>query len=283
MVAAEFKKLDNKDKDDAVALLSREVENNMLVLYNIGAFGLESDDNRLSGQYFGKRKGKRLVAIGALYDLGSMLFFAETDGALSGIGEYVVDLGISPHFIRGKRNQCALLLGEIGHRLGSYNIYPSELMALRRGELKDSDVSPGARPATMDDLEQIVDMALAMESEQFDGTTLMRAVMRELLSLYVESGTAFVLEEGGNITCKAEGRLAGGAGAQVGGVYTFPRLRGRGYATDVVRAVCLRLFEEVSIIALDVSEDNVSAAGVYHRIGFEKLDESLIATRKSGA
>jgi predicted GNAT family acetyltransferase len=283
MAVEDYMKLGEGDKDDAVTLLSREVENNMLMLYNISVFGLEPDETRLSGQYFGRRAGERLVAIGAMYDLGSMLFYAQSDRWLHGMGEHVVRNGISPHFIRGKRSQGVLLLSEIDGRLGDYNTYPSELMSLRNGALKDESSPSGSRPATMDDLEEIVDMAIEMEVEQFEGASLMRAVMRELLSLYVESGTAFVLEAGGRIVSKAEGRLAGGTGAQIGGVYTYPDERGKGFATDVVRAVCRRLFQEVPLIALDVSEDNTGAIDVYRRIGFEKKDESLIATRGSAS
>jgi len=278
-----FIELGDGDKEDAVALLSREVENNMLMLYNISVFGLEADETRLSGRYFGRRDGERLVAIGAMYDLGSMLFYSERDEWLRGMGEHVVENGISPHFIRGKRGQGHILLSEIDGRLGDYNLYPSELMALRNGTMKDEDTPPASRPATMDDLEDIVDMAIAMEVEQFEGASLLRVVMRELLALYVESGTAFVLEAHGRIVSKAEGRLAGGTGAQIGGVYTYPEERGKGYSTDVVRAVCRRLFQEVPLIALDVSEDNTSAIDVYHRIGFAKKDESLIATRGSAS
>lgn len=58
---------------------------------------------------------------------------------------------------------------------------------------------------------------------------------------------------------------------QLQGIWTPPALRGRGYATAALGAICDRLLETVPTLSLFVNDFNHDAIALYHRIGFEHV------------
>jgi predicted GNAT family acetyltransferase len=64
---------------------------------------------------------------------------------------------------------------------------------------------------------------------------------------------------------------------QVGGVYTPPEARGRGYARTAV-ALCLRAARERGVrrAILFTGEDNIPAIRAYRALGFERIGDFAI-------
>lgn len=72
----------------------------------------------------------------------------------------------------------------------------------------------------------------------------------------------------------------GGLDAALDEVYLRPGVRGRGIASEVVSAICKRLFEAgVQLIDLEVDRDNAAARRLYQRMGFEPRESYLIMHR----
>lgn len=61
----------------------------------------------------------------------------------------------------------------------------------------------------------------------------------------------------------------------IGGVYTRPDLRGRGYGTLATSAVTEEALRNSEVAALFVRSDNYSAVKVYEKIGYKKIGEKL--------
>jgi uncharacterized protein len=61
--------------------------------------------------------------------------------------------------------------------------------------------------------------------------------------------------------------------AQLQGIWTPPRLRGRGLATASLAAICDRLLEVSPTISLYVNDFNENAVALYRRVGFERVGE----------
>ncbi len=59
--------------------------------------------------------------------------------------------------------------------------------------------------------------------------------------------------------------------AQLQGIWTPPDLRGRGYATAALAAICDRLLETVPTLSLFVNDFNHDAVALYRRVGFEHV------------
>jgi uncharacterized protein len=59
-------------------------------------------------------------------------------------------------------------------------------------------------------------------------------------------------------------------GAQVGGTYVPPKLRGQGISTRAMRGVCHELLAEVPRVTLHVNEANIPAVRCYERAGFRR-------------
>jgi ribosomal protein S18 acetylase RimI-like enzyme len=84
-------------------------------------------------------------------------------------------------------------------------------------------------------------------------------------------GTFFGVRRDGQLVAAGGTHLYSGpeSVAAIGNVYSHRAHRGRGYATSVTAAITRRLLERgTRTIALNVRRDNLTAIGVYERLGF---------------
>lgn len=61
----------------------------------------------------------------------------------------------------------------------------------------------------------------------------------------------------------------------IGGVYTCPEQRGKGYATLATSAITEEALKKADAATLFVRSDNIPAKRVYEKIGYRKIDEKL--------
>lgn len=61
----------------------------------------------------------------------------------------------------------------------------------------------------------------------------------------------------------------------IGGVYTHPKHRNKGYATLATSAVTEEALRKAKAAALFVRSDNYSAIKVYEKISYKKIGEKL--------
>lgn len=253
-----------------LAFLSSEPEYNVVLMYNAQRFGMEEGELPLNGHYFGRRDSRGLAAAGAVYNLGSLFFYARGRQALHGMAAYLVESGLDPRFTHGPRNQVELILSQLS-RPGR----PEPKTMLSEWQLLCGRVAPGidtsvARPARIDDLPALVEMQQAMHRETFDSEGMDDVSLAGLLGVQVEKGGAFVREAAGMIVSKAEATFVKPHAALLGGVYTIPSHRGEGHCTACVAALCEHLLGEVEAVTLSVERENEAAYRAYRRMGFEK-------------
>jgi ribosomal protein S18 acetylase RimI-like enzyme len=253
-----------------------------VLVYNIGRFGMDEGGLPLNGHYFGRRDGSGLIAAGAVYNLGSLFFFAHGEQALEGLASYLLESGLRPWFTQGPRSQVELLLSEFADAGGPVpETMLSEYQVLRDRVAPGIDTA-GTRPARPDELETLVEMGQEMQSELFQTEGMDEASMADLLGLQIEIGGAFVREVDGAVVAKAEATPAVPHAALVGGVYTLPEHRGRGHSTACVAALCSRMLERVGAVALSVEPENEAAFRAYRRIGFRKVTDWMVVTFTAG-
>jgi GNAT superfamily N-acetyltransferase len=268
--------LGRKDRGAVVDLLSEATAGNVILLYNISVHGMEPGRSPFHGAYFGRRESSGLAAAEAVYNLGSMFFYSRTPGAIDGMADYVLGLGRLPDVLQGKAEHVDRLLEDSSARLRVEGKMSMELMALR-GPVAHGIPTYAARPSEPRDLGTLFDLQARLEKELFGEKVGEDMPGREILSRQVERGTAYLVEEGGTIVSKAEATVLPGVGGWIGGVYTLPERRGRGYSTACMAALCENALERAPVLALTADKDNYVSRGVYRRIGFEKVDDWILA------
>ncbi len=93
------------------------------------------------------------------------------------------------------------------------------------------------------------------------------------------AGVRAMIERGRWWVGEGDGRLCffctvgpqSGETAQLQGIWVPPELRGRGYATAALSAICSRLLEDVPTLSLYVNDFNAPAIALYRRVGFEHV------------
>jgi len=270
-----YRRLDNGDSDIVTSFLLRDPVMNVVLLANMERLGLEQGDTPLHGDYVGGWGEAGLQAVGALYNLGAFFFRAESPEAVSGMAGCIAATGRAPLYTAGTRGQVEVFLEELtGLATIAPELITSEYMVLR-GSVADAPPAGAARAATLDDLDVMVRMQSDFELEAFGKNVVEEGSLRRLLYYQVTEGAAVVVEESGHIVSKAEATVAGTHAALVGGVYTLPELRGRGYSTTCMAGLCEVLLDRVPAVGLNVFVGNHSARRVYEKTGFEVAEEWL--------
>jgi RimJ/RimL family protein N-acetyltransferase len=128
--------------------------------------------------------------------------------------------------------------------------------------------------ATLAELDELVPHSAAMIAGEVGGDP-QRATSE------FRTRTARIVDRGWWWRARVDGRLAfmcnvGSATpytAQLQGVWTPPGMRGRGYATRALAAICARLLAEHPSLCLYVNDFNAPAIALYERVGFERVGE----------
>lgn len=64
--------------------------------------------------------------------------------------------------------------------------------------------------------------------------------------------------------------------SQIGGVFTKPSMRSKGYSKEIVSEICSRIIKNNKIPTLFVDKTNIPAIKVYNSLGFEEYDDYMI-------
>jgi len=122
----------------------------------------------------------------------------------------------------------------------------------------------------------------AVETLGETDTPLLRVEMRNQVRHYTETGQMWVLEADGGPMAMTSFNAAIAEAVQVGGVYTPPELRRRGYARAVVAASLKAARKQGAPTAiLFTEEDNIPAQKAYISLGFNAIgDYALLLLRK---
>ena len=273
-----YVRLDDRNREETLAFISRRPELNIILLNNIQMFGMDQGESPFHGDYFGLRDDSGLIAVGVLFNLGSLFFYAVEDEAIEGMAEYLLDLGRVPSFMNGNASHMVKIVEGLRGGLDySFGSFLTDQMVLH-GPAREGVDTACARPSRMSDLASLAELQVALEEELFGRASMDDVSLRELLSWQVRKGAASVAEHEGVVVSKAEATLLKGTGAHVGGVYTKPAFRGQGFGTACMGDLCSRVLGEVDLVALSVDKDDPSAGRLYQKIGFEKIDDWMVVT-----
>ena len=114
-------------------------------------------------------------------------------------------------------------------------------------------------------------------------TPELRDESRADMAASLERGDTWVLEDGSELVAMTSFNATTREAVQVGGVWTPPELRGRGYGRAAVAASLLDARAEgVERSILFTGDDNVPAVKAYAALGFQRIGDYRIVLRAAG-
>ena len=260
--------LDDRDRDEVIALCDRDPVVNVFVSSRLHEAGL--DPARLGGQVWGYHGGGQLTSV--CYVGANLVPVAATPAAISAFAGRARLLGRRCSSIVGLAPAVLNLWDQLRPSWGP----PREVRATQpvmaiSGEPQVMP-DPLVRRVRLSELDILLPASVAMFTEEVgvsplgpDGGSAYRARVREL----IESGRAFARIEDGRVIFKAEVGSVTPHACQVQGVWVRPELRGRGLAEAGMAAVEPEATRSIApVVSLYVNDYNRPARAAYRRVGF---------------
>jgi len=260
--------LDDRDRDEVIALCDRDPVVNVFVSSRLHEAGL--DPARLGGQVWGYHSGGQLTSV--CYVGANLVPVAATSAAISAFAGRARMLGRRCSSIVGLAPAVLSLWDQLRPSWGP----PREVRATQpvmaiSGEPQVMP-DPLVRRVRLSELDILLPASVAMFTEEVgvsplgpDGGSAYRARVREL----IESGRAFARIEDGRVIFKAEVGSVTPHACQVQGVWVRPELRGRGRAEAGMAAVVTEATRSIApVVSLYVNDYNRPARAAYRRVGF---------------
>jgi RimJ/RimL family protein N-acetyltransferase len=268
------------DEKDAEALFAAHADSSLFLRRNLAVNGLVDRGERYHGTWAGAFDDGRLVAVAQHSRFGSLLLQAPVHvaavarKAVRASGRPVS--GFVGPWSQALAARTALALDDAPTRMESHEgLYALRLEAL----VVPAPLAGGqwqCRRARADDLELLVDWRVGYNVEtnaQEDGAEL-RAASREDIERGLAERASWVLEVDGAPVAYQQFNAMLADVVQVGGVWTPPPLRGRGYARAVVAGALLAARAEgVRRGVLFTGETNVAAQRAYAALGFTRVGD----------
>jgi predicted GNAT family acetyltransferase len=277
-VTTELRLLTPGDEPALEAFLLPQVETSMFLIGNMRAGGLIDRGESLQGTYVGAFQDQALIAVVAHYWNGNLVLQAPVylkqlwREAVAGSHRPVQGLIGLPDQVQAVFNELALQPSEV-QLDETEKLYSLHLPALRFPHQLQTRRWTGRR-ATMSDLDLLSRWRADYSVETLGATQTPELVeeSRVMTARSINRGAIWVLEDGDRIVSTSAFNTAIDEAVQVGGVWTPPALRSRGYGRAVVAASLLDARAAgASTAILFTGEENVPAQRAYQALGFRHV------------
>ena len=272
--------LNSGDEGALEDFLRPHIDSSLFLISNLRRAGLVDRGEPFEGTYFAAEVDGRIAGVVAQFWQGNLVLQAPDF-----LSELVAHIGAHlPRPIRGLLGPAAqVAAAEARLALPEEKIMLADqegLYSLALAELKvPPDLAAGrisGRRIEERDLEIVTAFRFDYHQEALgaEATAELRAQCAEDMAASLERGDTWVLEAGGEIVAQTSYNAATREAVQVGGVWTPPGLRGRGYGRSAVAVSLLESRQEgVERGILFTGDDNVSAVRAYAALGFERIGD----------
>lgn len=255
-----IRQLSDDDRDITISLLQKECEYNLYVLGNLMSIGFAKED---LSQFWGDfDSAGRLRAVLNRY-MSGWVVFGEADSDWLSLGAIVDQHPVPAQRLQDNPGGIESFLPYIA-RYKSCKISVQKLMALEEDSFIHAVIPADVRirRATVADLPALVDFYKAAGHMSRTATGVEQPLRRTRV---------WLAETNGEIRSAALTNAETKSLAMIGGVYTNPKYRGRGYS----KAVCSLLCEElVAASKRPVLYWETAAAGaIYRQLGFHYVGD----------
>jgi len=268
------------DEPHVEALLAQHPDSSLFLRRNLAAGGVVDREARYHGSWVGAFERDRLVAVAQHTRFGTVLVQAPAHvgaiAALAALASGRAVSGVVGPWTQVRAARAARGFDGLPMRVESHEgLYALSLDALVVPETLTSG-RWRCRRASRDDLDVLVDWRVAynVEANHEPDDPQVRAWSCEEIETGLAERTGFVLEADGDPVAYQQFNAALPDVVQVGGVWTPPALRSRGYARAVVAgSLLVARAEGVPRSVLFTGEDNVPAQRAYAALGFRRVGD----------
>jgi predicted GNAT family acetyltransferase len=260
--------------------LKPRLDASMFLVNNLRKVGLEDRGRRYEGSYAAAFSDGQIVAVVGHFWNRVLLFQAPEHlealmaAAVTASGRRIGGL-VGPH---GQVTAAKRILGlgkgdlQMDEREGLYSLELGDLIVpeiLASGEVT-------SRRGQSADIELLTTwrVAYSLEALGAEDNPALHEQSKESIEHGVSVGETWVLEKEGEPVANTSFNATVKEAVQVGGVWTPPELRGRGYGRAVVAASLLDARAEgVEKAILFTGDDNVPAIKAYAALGFRRIGD----------
>jgi len=268
--------------------LTPRIDSSMFLLGNMRIAGFDDDGEAYQGTYAAAFQNDEIVAVVAHYWNGNLIFQAP-DHLEALLPVVIKASGRAVKGLIGPNGQiddtkAFLGLGEDDYQVDEpEKLYGLSLNALIEPEILSDGVVNG-RLATITDVELLTRWRVAYSLETLgdvDSPELWKRCQNSV-ERAIKGNNIWLLEENGRFVSTTAFNTAIKEAVQVGGVWTPPQFRSRGYARAAV-AASLRdaRAEGVPNAVLFTGEGNIAAQKAYEALGFRHIGDYCITLLKT--
>ena len=262
------------DEAAVEAFLQARLDSSLFLLSNLRAAALEDDGEVYSGAWAAAFEQAAIVGVAAHFWNGVLVVQAPREldavvrAALRASGRPLAGIsGPYPQVRAARASLAPAAAVAMHHEAELFSLVLSDLRvpeALARGALRSASPAPPLIPRLAD-----WRVSYAVETLRATRSDALRAACEKEVRQLVEEGNAFVLLEGEAPVAFSAFNARLPEVVQVGGVYTPPELRGRGYARAVVAGSLLAARRaRVARAVLFTERENEPARRAYLALGF---------------
>ncbi|HPT57477.1 MAG TPA: GNAT family N-acetyltransferase [Casimicrobium sp.] len=282
MKFGEIRELDLGDCSEVKEFLKKNRASSMFLLSNLATSGIVDGDQPFQGAYAGAFEEGSLCGVLAHYWNGNLM----PQAPVAHLPELLrVVLTASSRPVKGMvglLSQCEVLISSLGIPADGFQLFERErLYRLTADSLAIPRGAGRVRRARPEDVEALVSLYAAYNVEALNESAdeALASASRDI-ERRLSSATQWVLpdEVTGAIVSACAFNATSMPAVQIGGVYTPPALRGKGYAQACVAGALMQAFNDgFSEAVLFTGNENVPAWRAYEAIGFRAIDEFCVA------
>jgi len=201
---------------------------------------------------------------------------SDDDRALDAFGERARASVYQTRMIAGRRRDVERLWSRAATAFPKPSAVRTSqpLYAIGREDLRSTRVAADIAPATLAELDELaINSAAMIAGEMGVDSPAIGNEFRARAARIIEAGWLWRYRHEGKLAFMCHVGAAMPATAQLQGVWTPPEMRGRGYATRALGAICDRLLDDVPKLSLYVNDYNAPAIALYERVGFQRVGE----------
>ncbi len=261
-----------EDRPALTALLEQDHAATLYLRGLIHEFGISPTAHMGHGRFIGTRCGGEIAAVVFMGNARNLTSWGSPEHVGPALQRGLQNPG-SPRLFVGPAEHAGLVRGAFAKtgaspfldRDQAYYVLLPEWLA----PLEEIDV----RPAQTGDLDAVAMAHAAMTEEDLliPRARLDMERLRQLSRQRIAQRKIWVITESGRLVFKTEESGCAEDGILVGGVFTDPMHRGRGYAARGIASWARRLFGEgLQMMALHVNAANTPALRAYENVGFRR-------------